>query len=78
MRGPVETAIEWNQKKGIEWNNLNYSLVMYITSDETTRSYFERFKLIKIIDPRYNTEKTWQVAGVDPYYGDGIIQIFLD
>jgi hypothetical protein len=51
---------------------------MYITSDETTRSYFERFKLIKIIDPRYNIEKTWQVAGVDPYYGDGIIQIFLD
>ena len=51
---------------------------MYITADETTNNYFERFKTIKILDPRYNKEKTWQVVGVDPYYGDGIIQVFLD
>ena len=78
IRGPVETSIEWTQKAGIEWNTLNYSLVMYITADENTNKYFERFKTIKIIDPRYNKEKTWQVVGVDPYYGDGIIQVFLD
>ena len=78
VRGPVETSIEWTQKAGIEWNTLNYSLVMYITADETTNNYFERFKTIKILDPRYNKEKTWQVVGVDPYYGDGIIQVFLD
>ena len=78
IRGPVETSIEWNQKAGIEWNTLNYSLVMYITADENTNNYFERFKTIKILDPRNNKEKTWQVVGVDPYYGDGIIQIFLD
>ena len=78
IRGPVETSIEWTQKAGIEWNTLNYSLVMYITADETTNNYFERFKTIKILDPRYNKEKTWQVVGVDPYYGDGIIQVFLD
>ena len=78
IRGPVETSMEWNQKAGIEWNTLNYSLVMYITADETTNNYFERFKTIKILDPRYNKEKTWQVVGVDPYYGDGIIQVFLD
>lgn len=78
IRGPVETSIEWAQKAGIEWNTLNYSLVMYITQDETTSDYFERFKLTKIEDPRTGTKKTWQVVGVDPYYGDGIIQIFLD
>ena len=78
IRGPVETSIEWNQKAGIEWNTLNYSLVMYITADKTTNNYFERFKTIKVLDPRYNKEKTWQVVGVDPYYGDGIIQVFLD
>lgn len=78
IRGPVETSIEWNQKASIEWNTLNYSLVMYITADEITNNYFERFKTIKILDPRYNKEKTWQVVGVDPYYGDGIIQVFLD
>ena len=78
IRGPVETSIEWNQKADIEWNTLNYSLVMYITADKTTNNYFERFKTIKVLDPRYNKEKTWQVVGVDPYYGDGIIQVFLD
>lgn len=78
IRGPVETSIEWTQKAGIEWNTLNYSLVMYITKDEDTNQYFERFKLTKILDPRTNTKKTWQVVGVDPYYGDGIIQVFLD
>lgn len=78
IRGPVETSIEWTQKAGIEWNTLNYSLVMYITADEITNNYFERFKTIKVLDPRYNKEKTWQVVGVDPYYGDGIIQVFLD
>jgi len=51
---------------------------MYITADENTNNYFERFKTIKISDPRKNIEKTWQVVGVDPYYGDGIIQVFLD
>ena len=78
IRGPVETSIEWAQKKGIEWNTLNYSLVMYITADANTKQYFERFKTVKVLDPRYDEEKTWQVVGVDPYYGDGIIQIFLD
>ena len=78
IRGPVETSIEWTQKAGIEWNSLNYSLVMYISSDEISKKYFERFKTIKILDPRNDTEKTWQVVGVDPYYGDGILQVFLD
>lgn len=78
LRGPVETSIEWTQKAGIEWNSLNYSLVMYITADSNTNEYFSRFKTIKICDPRLQKDKTWQVVGVDPYYGDGIIQVFLD
>ena len=78
IRGPVETSIEWTQKAGIEWNTLNYSLVMYITSDELTNDYFERFKTVKIFNPKFDKEKTWQVVGVDPYYGDGILQVFLD
>ena len=78
IRGPVQTSIEWTQKSGVEWNTLNYSLVMYITADEITNHYFQRFKTVKILDSRYNIEKTWQVVGVDPYYGDGIIQVFLD
>jgi hypothetical protein len=51
---------------------------MYITADENTNAYFERFKTIKITDPRINKKRTWRVAGVDPYYGDGILQVFSD
>ena len=78
IRGPVETSIEWTQKAGIEWNTPNYSLVMYITNDENTNSYFHRFQTVKVVDPSSEIKKTWQVVGVDPYYGDGIIQVFLD
>ena len=78
LRGPVETSIEWTQKKNVEWNTLNYSMVMYITADQNTNNYFERFQLVKITDPRYGTTKNWHIVGVDPYYGDGILQVFLD
>ena len=78
IRGPVETSIVWNQKQKIEWNDLNHSLVMYITYDQNTADYFHRFTTIKILDPKSGVEKTWQVVNADPYYGDGIIQVFLD
>lgn len=78
IRGPVQTSIVWNQKAGIEWNDLNHSLVMYISKDEITGDYFYRFQTIKVFDPKSETQKTWQVVNADPYYGDGIIQVFLD
>ena len=78
IRGPTQTSIEWTQKQGIEWNTPNYSLVMYITRDDNTFDYFHRFETIKVIEPISGKWNTWQVVGVDPYYGDGIIQVFLD
>ena len=78
IRGPVETSIVWNQKQKVEWSDLNHSLVMYITQDDNTRNYFYRFQKLKVLDPKSGVEKTWQVVDADPYYGDGIIQVFLD
>lgn len=71
IRGPVETTIQWNQKKGILWNNLNYSLEMYITQNEETLEYFHRFQKIKV------KGKPWEVKTVDSFDADGIIQIML-
>jgi len=51
---------------------------MYITYDADTANYFYRFTKIKVLDPKSGVEKTWQVVNADPYYGDGIIQVFLD
>ena len=78
IRGPMETTIQWNQKGGIEWNDLNYSLVMYVTRNEQTMNYFHRFKTIKVEEPVTGNSKTWQVVGTNPYYGDGIIQVNLE
>lgn len=78
IRGPVETSVNWNQKGGVEWNDINYSLVMYITKDENTNNFFHRFQKIKIIEPDTDFANTWQVVGRDPYYGDGMVQVFLD
>ena len=77
LRGPAETTIQWNQKAGIEWNDMNYSLVMFISKDDKTRDHFHRFTKIKVEDED-GTKKTWQVATVNPYYADGIIKVCLN
>lgn len=71
IRGPVETTIQWQQKNNISWNNVNYSLIMYITKNEDTLDYFHRFKQIKI------GNDMWEVKTVDPYSADGIIEVCL-
>lgn len=72
VRGPVETDIPWNQKKGIVWNNLNYSLVMYITKNEETNNFFKRFAKIDF------DEQKWEVQAVNRYDSSGsIIEVFL-
>lgn len=78
LRGPNETSIVWNQKGGVEWNDLNYSLIMYITKTAENIEFFHRFSKIKIIEPETGKKKTWQVTNQNPYYGDGIIQVYLD
>lgn len=72
IRGPVETAIRWNQKKGINWNDINYSLIIFIEKNEDTLEFFHRFVKLKI------GGKTWNVEAVDPYCGDGILQVGLE
>lgn len=83
VRGPVETTVETGQKATLSWTGLNYSLVMYITRNEETDNYFHRFQKIKVGNVENNWEggehfKTWEVQVVNPYYGDGIIEVFLD
>lgn len=78
VRGPVETTTPWRQKAGVTWNEMNYSLVLFITRDENTIDFFHRFTKIKLLEPGTNVEKTWKVANKNLYYGDGIIQVFLD
>ena len=71
LKGPKETTINWLADTNLSVNELNYSLVMYITKDENTLSFFHRFALVTIDGNR------WQVEAVNPYSGDGIIIVYL-
>lgn len=71
IRGPIETTIQWQQKNNIAWNDINYSLIMYITKNEDTLDYFHRFKQVKI------GNDMWEVKTVDTYSADGIIEVCL-
>lgn len=71
-RGPVETTIPFNQKGGIETNDMNYSAIMFITKNEETLDYFHRFSQIKV------DGKMWRVSAKNEESGEGIIEIALD
>lgn len=69
--GPDESAIIWNKVKKIEWNDLNYSLTMYITKDKNTEEFFRRFTKVEI------NKRPWEVQAVDTMSQDGIIIVAL-
>ena len=79
MTGPNETSALWNTKKGVSWNDLNYTKILYITKDENTVAFFDRFDRVVIngkpwqiqaYNENYSTSKT---TGVDT----GIIRVAL-
>ncbi len=61
--GPNEDQAIWNVKKGVIWNDLYYSKILYITKDETTSAFFDRFQRVVI------NGQTWQVQGYNDNYG---------
>lgn len=77
IRGPVETKTVWNQKGGIEWNDLNQTVILYISRDEYTVKTLVRHKKIKLKDPKTDELKTWKVTASNPFHGDGVIEVVL-
>lgn len=71
LRGPMETDIQWKTKHNISFNELNYSLLMYIPKNEQTMNFFERFKIIKF------DNRNWEVQVVDRYSQRGVIEVSL-
>lgn len=72
IKGPNELSLEWKTKNNIVHNTLNYDLIMYITKNEETANFFQRHKKIKI------NGNNWVIAGVNSYYGDNVIEVFLE
>lgn len=63
--------IDWQTKKNISWNNLDYSLEIYITKDAATEDFFKRFTVVKI------NGNPWEVQAVDSMSSEGIIIVAL-
>ena len=87
VRGPAETTTVWNQKHGMAWNDLNYSMVIEITKDSKTINYFSRHKVIKmkmsypdVDNPEtiYEEWHNWKVVATDKYSSEKIIEVYLD
>ena len=78
MTGPNETNTLWNVKHGIVWNDMNYTKQLFITKDEDTAVFFERFDRVKI------NGQPWEIQAYNENYGTnsgdpntGIIRVAL-
>ena len=72
LRGPVETALIWRQKHQIEFNELNYSILVYVTRTEENLKKFSRLNVIKF------DGHNWRVAATDKYSQPGLIEVYLE
>lgn len=63
--------IDWRHQEEKLWNDIDYTLQMYITKDENTEAFFHRFSVLKI------NGKPWEVQAIDNMSSDGIIILYL-
>ena len=68
---PSVNEIDWRHQDDKLWNDIDYTLQMYITKDEKTERFFHRFSIIEIND------KPWEVQSIDSMSSEGIIIIYL-
>ena len=71
LKGPDEKSIDWSKTKQNIFNNLNYTLEMYISKTQKTNEFFQRFKICKV------QGKNWEVQAVDRISTEGILCVYL-
>lgn len=65
------SEIPWHTSKDISWNDLDYSLEMYLTKDDITKNRYKRFDIIELDD------RPWEVQAVDAMSVEGIVMVAL-
>ena len=68
---PSLNEIDWRHQDEKLWNDIDYTLQMYITKDEITEQALHRFTIIKV------NGKPWEVQSIDSMSSDGIIILYL-
>ena len=71
LKGPDEKGIDWQKTKNFIFNELNYSLEIYISNTTETNEFFQRFKKCKI------QGKPFEVQAVDRWSTNGILVVYL-
>ena len=71
LKGPDEKSIDWSKTKQNIFNNLNYTLEVYISKTQKTNEFFQRFKICKV------QGKNWEVQAVDRISTEGILCVYL-
>jgi len=61
----------WHTKKLLSWSEMGYEVVLYITRNEDTEGYFERFKKIEI------NNRLYEVQMVNDITSDTLLIIYL-
>lgn len=69
LQGPTEMDVTWFQKKGIHYDEPNWSGTIYIKKDKRTTGFFHRFTKIKV------DGHAWEVHVVDEISVPGIIEL---
>lgn len=71
LKGPDEKGIDWQKTKHLIFNDLNYTIEIYISNTTETNEFFQRFKKLKI------KGKPFKVQAVDSLSTDGILTVYL-
>ncbi len=69
FQGPTETAITWQGKRNLEYNELNYSGTVYIKHNPATVAFFKRFTIFKF------QGHNWQVKATDSISVPGVYEL---
>ena len=71
LKGPDEKDINWQNSKYFIFNDLNYTVEMYISNNSITNEFFQRFTKCKI------KGKPYEVQAVDRLSTEGLLAVYL-
>lgn len=71
LKGPSEKGIDWSKSKHFVFNDLNYTLELYISKDVDPNGLIQRFTKLIV------EGKPWEVQAVDRLTTEGILAIYL-
>lgn len=71
LKGPDEKGIDWQKTKHFVFNELNYTVEIYISNTTVTNEFFHRFKNVEI------KGRPFEVQAVDDLSTDGILTVYL-